>query len=279
MLINIDAFKEELKTIKKNNFTIANTRTYFGLTKEMLQSIGSPDPELRDKLIYSILSNWIMKEVFTHQELREILRLTLDDKHLFYLIGENEGDSVFTRSFSVLLIPPILFIHRKHNILSKTELQDIFNKVLQYAREEKDLRGYIEGKGWAHSVAHTADALDELALCKEIERDGLLALLDVIKSKISEDLYAFTHEEDERLVTAVVNIIKRTEIKESEISNWIESFKELQYPNTYIGERYLNLNIKNFLRSLYFRLLDQKESLAISTVIIETLDSISNFKD
>lgn len=278
MLKDINSLKGQLRIIKNNNYEIASDINYYELTGEMLKYIGSPDPELRDELIYSILSNWIIKEVFTSEQLREILNITLDELHLFYKIGEIESDSVFTRSFSVLLIPPILITHRKNNILSKSEVLNIFNKIILYLREEKDLRGYIKEKGWAHTVAHSADALDEFAMCNYIGHDELLEMLEIIKFKIADRHYAYIHEEDERMVTAVVNIIERRELKESELIDWIEGFKNLVKSMMIIGDDYLNLNVKNFLRSLYFRLLDQKDLSNINNSVKNTLDSISNFK-
>ena len=41
-------------------------------------------------------------------------------------------------------------------------VQHTVNKVIHYMMEEKDTRGFIEGKGWAHAVAHGVDALDAL---------------------------------------------------------------------------------------------------------------------
>ena len=160
MLNDIEMLKEKLQVIKNNNYETTDSN-YYEITKEMLNYIGSPDPELRDDLIYLILSDWIIKGVYTPEQLREILKIAFDDQHLFYKIGEVESDSVFTRSFSVLLIPLILITHRKNNILSKNELQDVYNKVIKYVREEKDLRGFIENKGWAYSVAHGADAYND----------------------------------------------------------------------------------------------------------------------
>jgi len=278
MLNDKDSLKEKLKIIKNNNYEITSDINYYQLTIEMLEYIGSPDSEFRDELIYSILSNWIIKEVFTPEQIREVLKICLDDQHLFYKVGEIESDSVFTRSFSVLLIPPILITHRKNNILSKSEVLNLFNKIIQYVREEKDLRGYIKNNGWAHSVAHSADALDEFAMCRYIGHDELLEMLKIIKFKVSERQYAYVYEEDERMVTAVVNIIERRELKESEIIDWLEGFKVLEKSKAFIGDDYLNFNVKNFLRSLYFRLLDEKDLAIINNSVKNTLDSISNFK-
>nr|WP_242069344.1 DUF2785 domain-containing protein [Paenibacillus dendritiformis] len=81
---------------------------------------------------------------------------------MFYRIG-SEGDStVFTRSFSVLPIALILRRHRQKPFLDLAEFQQVKHSLISYVQEEKDLRGYVNEGGWAHSAAHAADALTEL---------------------------------------------------------------------------------------------------------------------
>ena len=36
------------------------------------------------------------------------------------------------------------------------------DKLISYVNREKDVRGYVREKGWAHCMAHVADAFDEL---------------------------------------------------------------------------------------------------------------------
>lgn len=117
----------------------------------------------------------------------------------------------------------ILYNHRKNNILTQKEVIETYSKVKQYFIQEQDLRGYVPSKGWAHSVAHTADTIDELALCSEIGHDELKDMLDIIKNKISNYNYVFINEEDERLVTAIVSILNRKLIPDEEMSKWLSS--------------------------------------------------------
>ena len=61
----------------------------------MMEHIGSTDPELRDKLIYSSFFRLINS--LNHEKLIELLELSLKDSFLFKGIGENVTDTVFTR--------------------------------------------------------------------------------------------------------------------------------------------------------------------------------------
>lgn len=89
--------KETLKEIKNNDFKVPNDLDAFELALKMMEYVGDSDPELRDMLIYEILSKWIEDGAFTFKQLKELLNISLDENHLFYKIGEEETDSVFTR--------------------------------------------------------------------------------------------------------------------------------------------------------------------------------------
>ncbi|NCF68860.1 MAG: DUF2785 domain-containing protein [Chloroflexi bacterium] len=59
--------------------------------------------------------------------------------------GESGADTVFTRTFSMLIVASVLNAHRRHPSLPDSELQVIKSKILRYLKGEKDLRGYVPG--------------------------------------------------------------------------------------------------------------------------------------
>ena len=61
-----------------------------------------------------------------------------------------------------LYFPPLISVHEREPLLSEEQLYSVAEQVLEYVYLEEDVRGYVEGKGWAHSTAHAADALDAL---------------------------------------------------------------------------------------------------------------------
>lgn len=100
-------------------------------------------------------------------------------------------------------------------------------------QEERDYRGYDEDKGWAHAIAHGADALDDLAQCSELDQADLFTILDLVYDKITITERVYSDGEDER-------------------------FRQKN-------------NIKNFLKSLYFRVKFYKADAALCPVIEDTL--------
>jgi hypothetical protein len=273
VLMNREELKERLHAIKGDEFKVPESVNAFDLAIAMMEYLGDSDSELRDDLVYSILGRWVTTGVFSKVQLKQILDTVLDDKHLFYKIGEKDTNSVFMRAFSVLIVASIVYAHREDSFLDYKELIAVKNKVIKYMEDEKDVRGYIVEGGWAHTAAHSSDTLDELGLCKEFGREELFEILKAIKLKVSIDYHAYICYEDERLAYATNSLISRDLLTEEELSQWIKSFseydKKIDFPNHY----YLISNIRNYLNSLYYRLpIDRYQTIkeAISETILLT---------
>jgi hypothetical protein len=290
MQLSERALKDQLITLSENDFQLPEQGDPYQRALEMMPHIGSIDSELRDDLIYSCLATWILdeRELFAEEQLKDLLHIVLDEEHLYYHLGENDTDSVFTRSFSMLLLPLLLIAHRRRPYLTHDELQGVKAKILAYIGREKDLRGYVEeeDKGWAHAIAHSADALDDLAQCKELDGDDLKDILNTIRKMVAVSDIVYNFEEDERLAIPVFAVLGRKQLKEADVVEWLDSFvplaKEMEpFPAAYRQA----LNIKNFLRSLYFRarkpeaveLIGEQSATNLAELTDETLLKISRF--
>lgn len=110
-MLTEQALKDQLQIIASNDFQLPDGLDRWMLAQEMLAHLGAIDPELRDDLIYRILSRWALRDQFTTDQLRQLLNIDTGDRHLFYRLGEKETDSVFTRTFSMLSTALPLFVH------------------------------------------------------------------------------------------------------------------------------------------------------------------------
>ena len=266
---------DQLRAVAANGYRVPNEVDYWQISLAMLAHIGAIDPELRDDLIYTTFARWARAGLYTPDQSRVILKTALDQDHLFFGLGECETDSVFTRSFSVLLAVLPIYHHRLAPIFTPLEVRTALDRVLDYFAREVDLRGYVEVKGWAHAVAHTADLLDEFAQCEEIDRDGLLRLLDAIKAKLLAADVVFIAEEDERLAYAVLSLFGRGLLIERDLEPWIKSFAPIEQTGAW---RTRHINVKHFLRSLYFQAKYRQLAQWVCAPIDETLFAISRFK-
>jgi Protein of unknown function (DUF2785). len=274
MMQEENILKEKLLEVEDNNYLLENQENYFSLGLEMMDNIGSLDPELRDGLIYATLFHWITEGRFTLEQLEHLLNISLDSEHLFYKICDKDEETVFKRTFSVLIVALIIYEHRKQKFLSVEILYKVKDKLLNYMHLEKDVRGYVQIRGWAHSTAHTADALDELVQCNCFNKADLLEILEAIKTKMCIGYYVYVDEEGERMVTAVKNAFDRKILINTEIIQWLQGFCVEDSNSTHINNYHLKVNIKEFLRSLYFRLLGQDDSSFIIEEIKELLNRL-----
>lgn len=274
MTLEETLLKEKLWSIKDKNYMLKEGEEYYPLALEMLKNIGSLDPELRDKLIYTTFFHWITKGKFTWVELKNLLNISLDKEHLFYKLDEWDKDAVFKRTFSVLIVALIINKHRDESFLPQEELYEVKDKLLEYMTSEQDVRGYTDIKGWAHSAAHTADALDELVQCPCFDVIDILDILESIRAKACIGYYVYIDDEDERMVTAVVSALNRKLLSTLEIVQWLQGFKIENPEGSHIEKFHLMINIKSFLRSLYFRLLDQEEWIFVVQEIKKELSNL-----
>ncbi|HAM81886.1 DUF2785 domain-containing protein [Ornithinibacillus bavariensis] len=265
--MNGNELKNILTEFKNTDFQSIGTVDLGVLTNAMLTHIGSTDPELRDSLIYPSFAHLIINGRYTRPNLNQLMKICLDDNHLFFKVDEVGEDAVFTRSFSSLIIAVLLHVNVKNSFLTDDEVDEVAVKLLEYVKQEEDVRGFVEEKGWAHSIAHIADALDELAKQPQLEEARLKEIALSILGKMYFDKDYLLFEEDERMVVPMVTILDRG-IDQSILYDKIDKItKELQqnYSKNMKTLYMQRTNIKQFLKSLVLHLevLDKHERLRI----------------
>nr|WP_249923483.1 DUF2785 domain-containing protein [Paenibacillus odorifer] len=269
----------DLQRIEENDYELRSGEQLRDYVKLMLEYIGDPQPELRDDLIYSTFYKWMNeKKWFSDAELRELLLILLDEQHLFYHIGSKEDQAVFTRTFSVLVVALILQRHREKAFLDSAEFTNVKEALIRYYEEEQDLRGFMQEEGWAHAAAHGADALDELVLCLESDAAIREEVLAVIQRMLYNDhQYIFSDEEDERMATIVATIIDHHLLPQQSIVDWVSSLEQCggwpRSRNKYVAR----VNTKNFLRSLYFRLLPTMKNQDMVNALLKSEMKLNEF--
>lgn len=266
----------DLKRIEGNGYTLdegENVTKYINL---MLKYIGDTDPELRDDLIYSTFYVWMKeKEYLSRDEIIAVLDKLLDDKHLFYQIGNSDDDTVFTRTFSTLVIAIIIGIHRKEPFIQYNKFLKVKDLLLRYYKEEKDLRGYIGDKGWAHGAAHCADVFVELVQCRECNAEVCKEVLKAIKVVLYNGKYTLCNEEDERISRIISRIVEKDKLNHSIIIELINNLGECSQWQRDRKQFITRTNVKAFLRCLYFRLMGKTNVEHINKAIIQTEKSLT----
>lgn len=272
--------EKELKAfLEKRNFEEIewNEKAKQTLVISMLIHIGSPDSELRDNLIYQTFCQLMVESKIDNHLLSEILESCLSDQFLFKGIGEKDSDSVFTRSFTSLLLALILYQDNRDDFLSEAKVNDIKDKLISYIKLETDVRGYVREKGWAHSVAHVADAFDELVKSKKINQSNYPEIVQAIFGKIYQAESVYIHDEEERMIVPIVQMLDNGLKKEVVESLIIDMKKMLQQYRSKLEEEnywFLVANCKNFLKSFLLTIINNPSLLSMQTVLSKAIKEI-----
>lgn len=271
MLAEKEKLKENLKRIQQNEYNLKENESPFEYLDLMLKYIGDPDKELRDELICSTLSNWIEeKSYLSDEEKIDLLDKVLSKEFIFYNIGNENEDSVLRRSFAILLVNSILYAHLVNNFLDINMIIKAKDSIIKYINEEKDLRGYDQEKGWLHALAHVADSVALLVNFKELDEKAYEDLILAIGNRICQGKDSICFDEDERIVNSIYNYIIEEKLLPNEtLCNWIRSFDRVLEIEDRITKFKAKRNVRNFIRSLYFRMIHLNENKDISDEIVK----------
>jgi len=195
------------RQVQEADFEVPADRPLDDLTAELTRMLGSNDPVVRDGTAYPALATWTSRGVY------DDLLSGLGDGMAAGLtvgLGEPESDSVFRRSFSVLVLGECVARDNAAGLVPPGKVMEWGDRIFTWYVRERDLRGYVPGKGWAHAIAHGADAIGTLAESPHLGKTELTVLLDVLADRITLPAEAqFVHGEPDRMAAATLNVLRR----------------------------------------------------------------------
>ena len=208
------------RAIAANKYEIPPNEKPFALAQELSGYLGSPDPELRDDLTYSILTVWIVnRQQFSQEELIQLYEQWTANLHTG--LGESGTDSILGRSFSALCLSSLAERERKTPFLGEARYRALLASALEYLKDEKDLRGFDPVKSWIHATAHTADLLAALAEHPLFRKQDQAAVLHAITKRLATANEVFLYGEQDRLANVVAVIVSRADFDLDGFQSWL----------------------------------------------------------
>jgi hypothetical protein len=207
------------QSIAKHNYSVPHGESADALAPELSTMLGSPDPELRDDLAYSILAHWIHRN-----DLSTATMASLTDEWTSNLqigLGESGTNSVLKRSFSALCLSEMAKRETKKPFLGSTRYHALMAQAISYLQAERDLRGYDEDLHWIHATAHTADLLAALAASPILTKEEGATILRAVAARLSTAPQVYTQGEQDRLAAAVVAVVRRNDFEHSTFEAWL----------------------------------------------------------
>lgn len=242
-----------------NEYELPDDQDLVKLTKELLEYLSSPDPELRDEFAYGILARWIVNYRYhDHDDLLDIYPILM--QQMQYQIGVAGDDTVFMRSYSALVLSLIVYRDIREGFLTELDLQAILRTALDYLRQEKDTRAYVAGKGWATAIGNACDVLKFIVRHDLLSSADVVQVLRAIADKVLQPTDApYDHDEEERLARVVTSALMRDALSSMEVIDWLQTFTAWR-DDHHIEDNYdyesnvIYQNSKRFLWAVYIQL-------------------------
>lgn len=243
------------KQVHDDDFRVPEGLSLADLTEELTVMLGDVDPELRDGTAYPTLATWISRGVY------DDLLPGLGDGMAAGLragLGERDTDTVFRRAFSVLVLAECIERDNSRPLVLGGKVLQWGDAIATWMLREQDLRGWVDGKGWAHAVAHGADALGALAMSPHLGRAELTVVLDVVADRLLLPVERpFAHGEPDRLVGTTMAVLRRGTVPLAVLEPWVNRIAAGASPHTRASDSdpfTATGNAQAFLRSLYLQL-------------------------
>lgn len=264
------------RQVVASGLEVPSDRPLDDLTAELTRMLGDTDPEARDGTAYPTLVSWVSRGVY------DDLLAGLGDGMAAGLgvgLGERDTDSVFRRSFSALVLGECIARDNQRPLVPGGKVLEWGDRVATWLLRERDLRGFVPGKGWAHAVAHGADALGVLAASPHVAVNELTVLLDVVADRVLMPVdRLFTNGEPDRLAAATLAVLRRNVVTMKVLEPWIARIAASASVRASYDDKDPHLrsgNAEAFLRALYLQLaLGQRPPEVRSDLLLVVVDAL-----
>ena len=225
------AFWEELRA---QHFKLPAGAPAAALSRETLTFLPLTNPRLRDEIGYEAFAAWVYRDQLLTGAQLESLRQTLMRTARSGL-GEPEGDGVFARSFALLDLSVLAATDLRRAFLRPAARAELLALALDALARERDLRGYVPGKGWAHATAHAADLIKFLARSPQLPEPDAARIVSGVADRLRSARQVFVWGEDARLAEALLALAIRPDMTLGAFDAWTARLQQ-EYAALWSGE-------------------------------------------
>ncbi|HEX4854534.1 DUF2785 domain-containing protein [Arenimonas sp.] len=264
----------ELDALKAGGFKGLAPESRERLALGLVDCLADRDPALRDGIAYEGLATWLRAEPSLSQATREAL---LEDLQARLAATDAAGVEA---PFAALVLSEVARTDRVSAWMTPVQRAALVEASARYVEGVRDYRGFTDGEGWRHGVAHGADLLMQLALNPALDKDRLSRLMDAVAAQVAPaGAPPYVHGESERLVRPVLFALQRGLHDESEWRAWLARVSApapmADWSEAYRSEAGLarRHNARGFLLALYVSL-DASDSEVLKAKVPAVADAM-----
>ncbi|MEZ5464623.1 MAG: DUF2785 domain-containing protein [Lysobacteraceae bacterium] len=245
------------------------------LALRLLDCLDDPDPTLRDGLAYTTLAQWMRAGELEAKTLL-VLRGKLQEG-----LRSDDADG-FRAPFSALVLSEVVRVDRVTPYLDESQRQQTLKAAADYLREVRDYRGFADGEGWRHGVAHGADVLLQLALNPALDKESAPTILDAVAAQVAPSSVAYHFGEEGRLARVLVAVASRGWLDEAGWQTWFTRLADpaplTSWNDAFGSEAALNRlhNLRAFLLAMHVRVAgsDSDAAKALMTGLRPAIEAV-----
>lgn len=260
-----------LEQWKNTGFRIDEDEARNARALALADCLGDADPALRDGIAFDALSTWMRGNLLDDDTLRSLMQALLEQLH---------GDDAdgFRKPFAALVLSEVARTDRVRTWMTQEERARMAAAAAAYLRSVRDKRGYVDGEGWRHGIAHGADWAMQLALNNTLEPAQVSALLSAIGVQVMPiDGHAYAFGEPARLARAAAFALARGDTDPTAAASWLAELITALGPRPQSDPQALwwmrRSNLENFLAALGF-MTSGSDSEPLATVSAAARDAM-----
>ncbi|MDZ3833259.1 MAG: DUF2785 domain-containing protein [Sphingopyxis sp.] len=184
----------------------------------VIACLEHPDPAVRDDFAFALWAAGFRGKHVSPPLMRHAMG------RLSALLDGPEDAAGFRKPFAALALSEVARADRVDAFLTDGERHALARTAAAYLRSVSDYRGFVEGQGWRHGVAHGADLLMQLALHPQLARADAELILSAVAAQVAPAASPYyVHGEARRLARPVLFLGRRADIDDAAWAKWFRS--------------------------------------------------------
>jgi len=220
------------------------------LTLALTACLSDPDPALRDGVAYTALSQILRTQLVS---IETVMALEAD---LLARLAQPADADGFEAPFAALVLAEVARTDRITPWMGPEQRDQLIAATHAYLEGLTDYRGFSDGEGWRHGVAHASDILMQLSLNPQLTKPQAEAILAAIALKVGTPDHAYIYGESKRLAAPVTYLAFKETFTTEEWTAWFSGLWPPEDPlreEAYKSEAALTKlhNLRAFAQSVY----------------------------